>query len=169
MLSIHLILCYPLLRLPSIFPSIRALESLLVSWFFASGGKKYCSFSISISPFNENPELVSLRIYRFDLLAVQENLKTLQHHNPKTSILQHSTFFMVQFSHPCMTTGKTTALTIWTFVSKLMSLLFKTLSRFLIAFLPRNKCLWISWWQSPSAAILEPKKIKSVTVSTFSP
>ena len=169
MLSIHLILCYPLLLLPSIFSSIRALESLLVSRFFTSGGEKYCSFSISISPSNEYSELVSLRIDWFDLLAVQENLKSLQQHNSKASIFQHSTFFMVQLSPPYMTTGKTTALTVWTFVSKVMSLLFNTLSRFLIALLQRNKHLLISWQQSPSAVILEPKKIKSVTVSTFSP
>ena len=100
MLSIHLILCYPLLLLPSIFPSIRALESLLVSRFFTSGGEKYCSFSISISPSNEYSELVSLRIDWFDLLAVQENLKSLQQHNSKASIFQHSAFFMVQLLNP---------------------------------------------------------------------
>ena len=145
MLSIHLILCYPLLFLPSIFPSIRALGSLLVSRFFASGGEKYCSFSVSISPSNEYSEFVSLRIDWFDLLAVQESLKSLQHHNSKASIFQHSTLFMVQLSPPNVSTGKTTALTVWTFVSKVISLLFNTLSMFLIAFLQRNKHLWISW------------------------
>ena len=106
----------------------------------------------------------------FDLLAVQETLKSLlQHHNSKASILQHSDFFMVQLSHPYMTTEKTIVLTMWTFVGKVMSLLFNILSRLIIAFLPRSKCLLISWLQSPSAVILEPKKIKSVTVSIVSP
>ena len=128
------------------------------------------SFSLSISPSNEYSRLISFRIDGFDLLAVQGPLKSLpQQHSPKTSILQCSTFFMVQLSHLYMTTGETVALTIWTFVGKVMSLLLKTLSRFDIAFLPRSKHLLISWLQSPSTVILELKKIKSVTVSTFSP
>ena len=106
----------------------------------------------------------------FDLLAIQGTLRSLlQHHNSKASVLQHSAFFRVQLSHPCMTTGKTIALTRWTYVGKVMSLLFNMLSRLVIAFLPRSKCLLISWLQSPSAVILEPKKIKSVTVSIVSP
>ena len=131
---------------------------------------KYWSFSFSISPSNENSALIYFRIDWFDLLAVQGTLKSLpQDHNSKASILWHSAFLMVQLWHPYMTTGKTIALTTWTFVSKVMSLLFNTLSRFVIAFLPRSKHLLISWLQSLSAVILEPKKIKSVTVSTFSP
>ena len=114
--------------------------------------------------------LISFRIDWLDLLAVQGTLKSLlQHHNLKASILQHSAFFMVKLSHPYMTTGKTVALTIWTFAGKAISLLFNTLPRFVIAFLPRSKCLLISWPQSPYAVILEPKKIKSVTVSIVSP
>ena len=129
---------------------------------------KYWSFSLSISPSNENSGLISFRIDWFDLLAVQGTPKSLLwHHNSKASILQRSAFFMVQLSHPCMTTGKTIALTIWTFVGKVMPLLFNMLSRFVIAFLPRSKHVFISWLQSPSAVILEPKKIKSVTVSLF--
>ena len=129
---------------------------------------KYWSFSFSISPSNEYSELISFRIDGFNL-AVQGALKSLlQHHNSKASILWHSAFFMVQLSHPYMTTGKLIALTIWTFVGKVMSLLFNTLSRFVIAFLPRSKCLLILWLQSLSTVILELKKIKSVTVSTFS-
>ena len=125
---------------------------------------------ISISPPREYSELISFRIDWFDLLAIQGTLKNLlQNHNLKPSIFQCSTFFMVQLSHPYMTTGKTIALTIWTFVSKVKSLLFNTLSRFITAFLPRSKHLLISWLQSPSTVILEPKKGKSVTASTFSP
>ena len=113
--------------------------------------------------------LISFRIDWFDFLAIQETLKSfVQHHNSKASILWHPAFFMVQLSHPYMTVGKTIALTIWTFVGKVMSLLFNTLSRFVIAFLPRSKSLLILWLQSPSVVILEPKKIKSVTASTFS-
>ena len=121
---------------------------------------KYWSFSCSISPSNEYSELISFRIDWFDLLAVQGTLKSpLQLHNMKASVFQYSTFYMVQLSHPYMTNGKTIFLTIWTFVGKMMSLLFNMLSRFVIAFLPRSKCLLISWLQSPSTVILEPKKI----------
>ena len=129
---------------------------------------KYWSFSISLP--NEYLGLISFRIDWFDLFAIQGTLKSLLwHHSLKASVLRCSTFFMVQPSHPYMTTGKTTALTIWSFVGKVMSLLFNTLSRFVIAFLPRSKRLLISWLQSPSTVILEPKKIKSVTVSNFPP
>jgi len=139
-----------------------------MSCLFASGGQKYWSFSIS--PSNEYSGLIFFRINWFDLLAVQGTLKSLlQHHSSKAPILQHSTFFMVQLSHPYMTTGKTIALTIQNFVSKVMFLLYNMLSRFVIAFLPRSKCLLISRLQWPSVAILKPKKIKSVTTSTFSP
>ena len=131
---------------------------------------KYWSVSFSISLFNEYSRLISIRIDWFDLLAVQWTLKSLlQYHSSKASLLQRSAFFMVQLSHLNMTAGKTIALTIQTFVSKVKSFLFKTLFWFVIAFLPRSKRLLISWLQSPSAEILEPKKIKSVTVSTFSP
>ena len=131
---------------------------------------KYWSFSFSISPFNEYSALISFRIDWLDLLVIQGTLKSLlQHHSSKTSILQCSAFFMIQLSHPYMTTGKTVALTRWTFVGKVMSLLFSMLSRLVIAFLPRNKHLLISWLQSPSAVILQPKKIKSVTISIVSP
>ena len=160
--SNHLTLCCPLLLLPSIFSSIRVFsnESVLIRW----------SFSFSISPYNEYSGLISFRIDWLDLLAVQGTLKSLlQHHSSKALILWCSAFFMVQFSHPYMTTGKTIALTKWTFVGKIMSLLFNMLSRLVIAFLPRNKCLLISWLQSPSPVIWEPKKRKSVTVSTVSP
>ena len=167
MLSNHLILCYPLLLWPSIFPSIRVLcseSALRIRW------PKYWSFSFSISSSNEYSGLISFRTDWFDLLAVQETLKSLlQRHNSKASVLQRSAFFRVQLSHPYMITGKTIALTIQTFVGKVMSLLFNTLSRFVIAFLPSSKCLLIAWLQSPSTVILEPKKIKSVTVSIVSP
>ena len=140
--SNHLILCHSLLLLPSILPSIRVYsnESVLhIRW------PKYCSFSFSISPSNEYSGLISFSVDWFDL-AVQGTLKNLlQHHTSKASILQHSAFFLVQLSHPHMTTGKTMALTRWTFVSKVMSLLFNMLSRFVIAFLPRSKRLFISW------------------------
>ena len=126
--------------------------------------------SLSISPSNEHPGLISFRMDWLDLLAVQGTLKTLfQHHSSKASILLRSAFFTVQLSHPYMTTGKTIALSRWTFVGKVMSLLFNVLSRLVITFLPRSKRLLISWLQSTSAVILEPKKIKSVTVSTVSP
>ena len=164
--SNHLILCCPLLLLPSISPSIRVLSSesvLRIRW------PKYWSFSFSISPSNEYSGLISFRMDWLDLLAVQGALKSLlQHHSSKASILQCSVFFIVQLSHPHMTTGKTIALTRWTFVGKVMSLLFNMLSRLVIAFLPRSNYLLISWLQSPSAVILEPKKIKSVTVSIVS-
>ena len=165
MLSNHFILFCPLLLLPSIFPSIGVFSnksSLHIRW------PKYWSFSLSISPSNEYSGLLSFRVNWFDILAVQETLKSLlQHHSSKASILQCSALFMVQLSHLCMTTGKTTALTIWTFFGKVMSLLSNMLSRFVIAFLPRSKHLLISWLQSPSAVILEPKKNK-VSVSIFS-
>jgi len=156
--SNHLILCRPLLLLHSIFPSIRVFssESLLrIRW------PKYWSFSFSISPSNEYSGLISFRIDWFDL-AVQGNLKSLlQHHSSKASILWHSAFFIVQLSHSYMTTGKTIVLIGWTFVGKVMSLLFNMLSRLVITFLPRSKHLLISLLQSPSAVILEPKKIVS--------
>ena len=163
--SSHLIFCHPLLLLLSIFPSIRVFSNELalhIRW------PKYWSFSFSNSPSNEYSGLISFTTDWFDLLAVQGTLKhSLQHHSSKASILQCSTFFMVQLSHPYMTTGKTMALAIQTFVSKVMPVLFNALSRFVIAFLPRSKHLSISWLQSPSAVILEPKKIKSVTVPLF--
>ena len=165
--SNHLVLCHPLLLLPSISPSIRVFSNdkvLCIRW------PKYWSFSFSISPSNEYSGLISFRVDWFDLLVVQGVLKSLlQNHNSKASILWCSASFMVQLSHPFMTTGKTIALTIQTFVSKVMSLLFNTLSRFVIAFLPRSKCLLISWLPSLSTVILEPKKRKSVTTSIFSP
>ena len=131
---------------------------------------KYWSFSFNISPSNEHPGLISLRMDRLDLLAVQGTLKSfLQHHSSKASILWRSAFFMIQLSHLYMTAGKIIALTIWTFVSKVMSLPFNTLSRLVITFLLRSKHLLISWLQSLSAVILEPKKVKSVTVSIVSP
>ena len=146
--SNHLILCHPLLLPPSIFPS---------SWVFSNESAlhirwpKYWSFSFNISPSNEHPGLISFRMDWLDLLAVQGTLKNLlQHHSSKASILWCSAFFIVQFSHPYMTTGKALALTRWTFVDRVMSVLFNTLSRFVIAFLPRSKCLLISWLQSLS-------------------
>ena len=166
--SNHVILCRPLL-LPSIFPSIRVFSNesaLHIRW------PKYWSFSLNISPSNEHPELNSFRMDWLDLLKVQGTLKSpLQHHSSKAfwTILRHSAFFIVQLSHPYMTTGKTIALTRQTFVDKVMSLLFNMLSRLVITFLLRSKSLLISWLQSPSAVILEPRKIKSATVSTVSP
>ena len=137
---------------------------------FGWGGQSIGSFSFSISPSNEQPGLVFFRMDWLDLLAVQGTLKSLlQHHSSKASVLRHSAFFTVQLSHPYMTTGKTIALTRRTFVGKVVSLLFKMLSRLVITFLPRSKHLLISWLQSPSAVILEPKKLKSDTVSTVSP
>ena len=176
----HLILCRPLLFLPLILPSIRVFSNESahrIRW------PKYWSFSFSISPSNEHPGLISFRMDWLDLLAVQGTLKSLfQHHSSKASIFWHSAFFTVQLSHLYITTGKTTALTRWTFVGKVMSLLciylfiylflsllFNMLSRLVITFLPRSKNLLISWLQSPSAVIWEPKKIKSATVSTVSP
>ena len=155
--SNHLILSCPLLLPPSIFPSIRVFSDELIlhiKW------PKYWSFSFNISPSNEDPGLISFRIDWLDLLAVQGTLKSLlQHHSSKASILWHSAFFIAQLSHPYMTTGKTIALTRWTFVGKVMSLLFNMLSRLVITFLPRSKRLLISWLQSPSAGILESQKI----------
>ena len=151
--SNHLVLCCPLLLLPSIFPSIRVFSNELalhIRW------PKYWSFSFSISPSSEYSGLISFRIDWFYLLAVQRTLKSLLQHS-NISILQHSAFFTVQLSHPYMTTGKSIPLTRWTFVGKVMSLLFNMLSRFVIAFLPRSKCLLILWLQSPSTVILEPK------------
>ena len=157
--SNHLILCRPLLLPPSVFPSIRVFSNKSV---FHIRWAKYWSFSFSISPSNEYSGLISFRIDWLDLLAVQGTLKSLlQHHNSKSSILQGSAFFIGQHSHPYTTAGKNIALTRQTFVGKLMSLLFSMLSRLVIALLPRSKCLLISWLQSPSAGILEPKKIKS--------
>ena len=159
MLSNHLILCHPLLLLPSIFPSIRFFSNesaLHVRW------PKYWSFSFNISPSNEHPGLISFKMDWLDLLAVQGTLTSLlQHHSSKASIVQCSAFFIVQLSHPYMTTGKTIALTRQTFVDKVMSPVFNMLSRLVITFLPRSKRLLISWLQSPSAVILEPQKIKS--------
>ena len=167
MLSNHLTLCHTPIFLPSISPSIRVFSNesvLCIRW------QKYWSFSFSISPSNQYSGLISLRMYWFDLLAVQRTLNSLlQHHIAKASILQCSAFFIVQLSHLYMTTGKTIALTRWTFVGKVMSLLFNMLSGLVIAFLPRNKHLLISWLQLPSILILEPMKIKSSTVSTISP
>ena len=151
--SNHLILCHPLLLLPSIFPSIRVFSNELalpIRW------PKDWNFSFSISPSNEHPGLISFRIDWFDLLAVQRTLKSFSHHHSsKASVPQCSAFFMAQLSDVYMTTGKTMALTIWTFVSKVMSLLFNMQSRFVIAFLPKSKHLLISWLQSPSAVIFE--------------
>ena len=163
----HLILCHPLQLLTSIFPSIR---SFPMSQFFCVRWPKYWSFSVSISPSNEHSGLISFRIDWFHLLTIQMILKSLlQHHSLKASILWCSAFFMVQLSQPYMNTGKTIALTRWNFVEKVMSLLFNMLSRLVITFLPRSKCLLISWLKSLSAVILEPKKIQSVTVSIVPP
>ena len=162
--SNHLILCCPLLLLPSIFPSIRVFsnESVLHIWW-----PKYWCFSFSISPSNEHPGLIFFWIDWLDL-AVQGTLKNLlQHHRSKASILWRSDFFIIQLSHPYMTTGKTIALTRRTFVDKVMSLLYNMLSRLVITFLIRSKRLLISWLQSPSTVILEPKKIKPVTFNCF--
>ena len=165
--SNHLMLCHLFLLPLSIFPSIRVFsnESVLqIRW------PKYWSFSLSISPSNEYSGLISFRMNWFDLLAVQGALKSLlQHHSSKASILQCSAFFIVQFSYSYMTTGRTIALSRWTSVGKVTSLLFHMLSRLVITFLPRSKCLLISWLQSSSAVILEPKKVKSATVSIVSP
>ena len=155
MLSNHLILCRPLLLLPSIFPSIRVFPSESVLHI---GWPKYWSFSFSLSPSNEYSGLISSRMDWFDLLSVQGAFKSLlQHHSLKRSVFQCSVFFMVQLSHQYVTTGKTIALTRGTFVGEVMSLLFNMLSRLVIAFLPRSKRLFISWLQSPSAVILEPQ------------
>ena len=165
--SSHLILCRPLLLLPPIPPSIRVFSNestLHMRW------PKYWSFSFSIIPSKEHPGLGSFKMDWLDFFAAQGTLKSLrQHHNSKASILRCSAFFMVQLSHPYMTTGKTIPLTIQTYVSKVMSLLFNMLYRFVIVFIPRSKHRLISWLQSPSAMVLQPKKIKSVTFSIASP
>ena len=165
--SNHLILCCPLLLLPSSFPSIRVFSNetaLSIRW------PKYWSFSFNIGPSNEHPGLISFRMDWLEPLAVQRILKSiLQYHSSKASILWCSAFFIVQLSHPYMTTGKTIALTRWTFVGKVMPLLFNMLSKLVITSLPRSKDLLISWLLSPSAVILEPRKIKSATVFTVSP
>ena len=154
--SNHLIIWRALLLPPSVFPSIRVFSNesaLCIRW------PKYWSFSFSISPSNEYSGLISYRMDWLDLLAAQGTLKSLlQHHSSKASVLQHSALFIVQLSHPYVTTGKNIALTRWTFVGKVMSLLFNMLSRLIINFLPRSKCLLILWLQSPSAMILEPPK-----------
>ena len=164
--SNHLILCHPLLLLPSILPSIRVFSNesvLCIRW------PKFWSLSFNISPSNEHPGLISFRMDWLDLLAVQGTLKSLlQYHGSKASILWCSAFFIVQLSHPYITTRKTIALTRWTFADKVMSLPFNMLSRLVIAFLPRSKCLLISWLQSPFAVILEPQK-QSLNVSIISP
>ena len=161
--SNHLIFCHPPFFLPPIFPSIRVFSNksaLCIRW------PKYWSFSFNINPSNEHSGLISSRMEWLDLLAVQGTLKSLlQHHSSKASILWCSAFFTVQLSHPYMTTGKTIVLTRQTFVDKVMSLLFHMLSRLVITFLPRSKHLLILWMQSPSAVILESRKIKSATVS----
>ena len=157
----------PLLLLPSVFPSIRVFSNELdlhITW------PKYWSYSFSISPSYEYSGLISFRISWFDLLAVQGTLKgLLQHHNSKASILQHSVFLMVQLLHLYMTTENTITLTIWTFVGKVMSLLFNVMSRFVIVFLSESKLLLVSWLLSPSTMIFEPPKIKSATASAFLP
>ena len=163
--SSHLILCRPLLLLPPIAPSIKVYfneSTLCMTW------PKYWSFSFSIIPFNEYPGLISFRVDWLDLLAVQGTLKSvLQHHSSKASVLQRSGFFTVQLSHPYMTTGKTIALTRWTLVGIVMSLLLNILSRLVITFLPRSKRLLISWLQSPSVVILEPKNISLTLFPLF--
>ena len=163
--SNHLILCSLVLLLPSVFASIKVFSdelSLHIRW------PKYWSFSFNISPSNAYSGLISFRMDWFDLFAVRGTLKSrLQHHSLKASVLQCSACFVVQFLHPYMTTGENKALTIWTFVGKVMSLLYTVLCRFVIAFLPGSRCL-TSWLWSPSAVILEPNKLKPVTVSTFS-
>ena len=165
--SNHIILCHPLLLPPSIFPSIRIFSNESV---FHIRWPKYWSFSFSISPSNGYSGLISFRMDWLDLLAGQGTLKCLlQHHSSKASILWCSAFFIVHLSYPYMTTGKTIALTRWTFVGEVMSLVFNMLSRLVIMSLPRTKHILISSLQSPSAVILEPPKIKSVTVSTVSP
>ena len=165
--SSRLILCRPLLLLPPIPPNIRVFSNestLCMRW------PKYWSFSFSIIPSKEHPGLISFRMDWLDLLTVQGTLKSLlQHHSSKASILQRSAFFTVHLSHPYMTIAKTIALSRWTFVGKVISLLFNMLSSLVITFLSRSKCLLLSWLQSPSAVILEPPKVKSATVSMVSP
>ena len=161
--SNRLVLCHPLLCLPSIFPSIKVFSNELA---LPISGQR---IGYSFRPSNKYSGLISFMMDWLDLLVVQGTLKNLlQHHHSKALILWHSAFFMVQLSHPYMTTGKTKALSRWTFINKVMSLLFNMLSRFVIAFLSRSKCLLILSLQSPSAVILEPKEIKSVTVSIVS-
>ena len=165
--SNHLILCCPLLLLPSIFPCIRVFSNESVPHIM---WPQYWSFSFSISPSNEYSGLISLRMDWLDFFTFQGTLKSLlQHHSSKASIFWHSAFFIIQLSHPYMTTGKTIALTRWNFVGRVMSLLFNMLSMLVITFLPKSKRLLISWLQSPSAVILEPSKIKSIIASTVSP
>ena len=163
--AIYLILCHPLLLLPSIYPSIRVFSNESaphIKW------PKYWSFSFDISPSNEYSGLTSLRMDWLALLPVQGTLKSLlQNHSSKASILWRTAFFMVQLSYPHMTTEKTITLTIWTFIGKVMALLFNMTSRFVIAFLPRSKHLLVSWLQSPSAVILEPKKISLTLFPLF--
>ena len=161
--SNHLILCHPLLLLPSIFPSIRVFSNesaLSIRW------PKYWSFSFNISPSNEHSGLISFRMDWLDLLAVQGTLKSLLQHqgikHSKASIHRRSAFIIIQLSHPYMTTGKTIALTRWTFVGKVMSLLSNMLSRLVVTFLPRSKCLFISWLKSPSAVIFSSVQFSSV-------
>jgi len=165
--SKHLILCRPFLLLPSVFCSIQLfsnVSNLGIRW------PEYWNFSFSISPFYEYSGSISFRVEWIDVLAVRGSLKSLlQHHSSKASILWHPAFFLVQLSHAYMTTGKSIALTRQTYVSKVMSLLFTMLSSLVITFLPRKKCLLVSWLQSPSAVILESKKIKSVTVFMLPP
>ena len=165
--AIHLILCCPLLPLPSIFPNIRVFSNesaLLIRW------PKYWSFNFNINLSNEHSGLIFFRMDWLDLLAVQRTLKSLfQHHSSKASILQHSTFFIVQLSHPYVTTGKTIVLIRWTIVGKVISLFLNMLSRLVITSLPRSKRHFISWLQSPSVVLLELKKLKSDTVSTVAP
>ena len=163
----HLILCHPLFLLPLVFPSIRVFSNdsvLHIRW------PQYWSFGFNISPYNEYSGLISFRMDWLDLPTVQGTLKSLlQHHSSKASVLQCSALFILQLSHPYMTTGKTIALIRQTFIGKVMSLLFNMLPTLVITFLPRSNCLLISWLQSPSAVILEPQKIKSDTVSTVFP
>ena len=164
--SSRLILCRPLLLLPPISPSIRVFSNestLRMRW------PKYWSFSFSIIPSKEIPRLISFKMDWLDLFAVQGTLKSLQHHSSKASILRRSAFFTVQLSYPYMTTGKTIALTREIIVGKVMSLLLNMLSSLVITFLPKSKCVLISWLRSASTVILEPSKIKSATVSTVSP
>ena len=159
--------CHPTIS-SSVVPFSSCPQSFPASGSFQMSQPKYWSFSFNISPSNEHPGLISFRMDWLDLRAVQGTLKSLlQHHSSKASILWHSAFFIVHLSHPYITTGKTIALTRWAFVGKVMSLLLNMLSRLVITFLPRSKRLLISWLQSPSAVILEPRKIKSATVSTF--
>ena len=165
--SSHLILCHPLFLLSPIPPSIKVFSNEST---FGMRWPEYWSFSFSIIPSKEHPELISFRMDWLDLLAVQGTLRSLiQYHSSKASILQGSAFFTVQLSHPYMTAGKTIALTKRTFVGKIMSLLFNMLSRLVITFHPRSRCLLISWLQSPSSVILEPPKRMSDTVSSVSP